>query len=182
MDNTILAAEFDAARGKRKKALTGYSIAVLAFVLIVTVPTVLAGEPLFAVFIAGGVVVSIGLIALLSWAFTKGKNLTGPAPIHPVTRAQVYTRRPPANAWGAVSHRLTQMGITFHQIGPTTLTGGKGADLFSWGTKHLVDVRPSGDHPGYTVVTVLSTPTVPLAITDYGRNAKLTNQILAAVL
>lgn len=179
MDQHILAQEYAAAEAeKRKVCLIYYS--VIGGVSVLSCLFLLALEPTVGLIALLSLAGLVGLVMLLTWAGNRA-NSGGPSPSRPVTIAQVYTRRPPANAWGAMHHGMAAMGLnTIHQVAPTQLSATKGISWTSWGSRHVVDVRPSADRPGLTVVTALTRPVFPLTFTDWGHNAKLNNQILRA--
>lgn len=190
MDRQILAAELAAVQDKRKKAIRLYSGIALAMILLPVGASFLIDPMvgLLALLVfsrasmrAGRFVVVLGLVFGIVWLIQRGISQTGPAPKTVVSYAQIHTMRPAGDAWAAACQHLQFSAIPFHQSGPTTLTAGKGMDLISWGSTHLVDVRPSADHPGHTVVTVLGYPTMPMTLVDYGRSGKVNNAILAAV-
>ena len=180
MDRQILAAELGAVQDKRKKAIRLYSGIALAMILLPVGASFLI-DPMVGLLALLVFVVVLGLVFGIVWLIQRGISQTGPAPKTVVSYAQIHTMRPAGDAWAAACQHLQFSAIPFHQSGPTTLTAGKGMDLLSWGSTHLVDVRPSADHPGHTVVTVLGYPTMPMTLVDYGRSGKVNNAILAAV-
>lgn len=120
-------------------------------------------------------------MALIVWIAERATRADGPSPRGPLSYTQVYTQMPAPVAWEAVLSRMAVAGIAHHQVAPTTVKGHKSMDWLSYGSDHLVDVRPSVERPGLTVVTILATPSVPSTMTDYGRTAKVNNHILSAV-
>ena len=183
MDRNILAAEFAAAQERRRRGLTVYGV-VCAVVIGLLIVVFWMADPLLGTVALVSFAVVFGLMALVLWMVMSAakRNAVGPSTPGPVTIGQVYVGRPQAEVWSALTTYLQFMRRSFHQSGPTTLQTGTGASFTSWGANHLIDVRPSADHQGYTVVTALGHPTLPMVLTDYGAAKKTNDELLAAAL
>lgn len=181
MDRNILAAEHAAAQDTRRKSMRLVLIIAIALIVICAGVAALV-DPIGGLVFFIGLSGILGLVVLMVWVIGLFFKVDGPSPNSPLSFAQVYTPMPAPMAWQATLQRLALMQLPHHQTGPTTVQANKTMDLLSFGSTHLVDVRPSSDRPGLTVVTILATPSVPTTMTDYGRNAKVNNEIFGAVL
>lgn len=99
----------------------------------------------------------------------------------PWSWGQVYTGATAKQCWNAMSPTISRNQLTFRRLTKTTGMAERSAGLLHRKGHHLVDVRPSEDHPGWQVVTVQSAPDLPTTVTDFGRGRAINHSLLDAV-
>lgn len=179
MDSEILASE--RAHHRRFRAI--YNIALLLVLSLAAVGLVYAS---FAVNARAGWVTTLGLLliavaVLLMWwrmdrTLPNELSSTGPWSF-----GQVYSGSARKDIWNSMGKVIVRNSMSFTRITRETgMCERPGSFLYRKGS-HLLDVRPSQDHPGWFVISVFSSPDLPTTITDFGRGRGINSALLEAV-
>lgn len=140
----------------------------------------------FSVSARSGWVVSIGfavitaLVLAMAWRMDRAHpDLL--ATTGPWSHGQVYSGSQPNEIWNSMGKVVVRHQMGFRRLTQTTAMADRpGSFLYRKGV-HLIDVRDSEDHPGWTVVSVFAAPDLPTTMTDFGRGSGINNELLSAV-
>lgn len=129
--------------------------------------------------LAGVVLITLGIVGAAWWTRRPQEGmLVSPSPW---SYGQVYSRDEQKRIWNAMGKVIVAFEMSFTRLTPhTALCERRGTFFFRKGT-HLIDVRPSQDHPGWRVITVFSAPDLPTTITDFGRGAVINQELLTVI-
>lgn len=179
MDSEILASERAHHRRFRSIYRTGLAL-------------VLGGGALGAIVLGfnisarSGWVTTIGIavvvVGVAAAALRMDRRLPGElASSGPWSFGQVYSGAQSEKIWNSMGVVLVKYQTNLNRLtGTTAMAERPGSFLYRKG-HHLLDVRDSVDHPGWTVVTVMSAPDLPTTISDFGRGQGINHELLAAV-
>ncbi|GAA2180744.1 hypothetical protein GCM10009785_12880 [Brooklawnia cerclae] len=138
--------------------------------------TLVAGVALAAV----GVQLGTEVVARRLHASRPGQD-AGPLMSGLPPRGQTRTTLRPAQVWPVIAPLLDVPESIRPPAGATTLGVRTGPRWQLAPHLCLVDVRPSSDQPGTTVVTVCSQPQRPFDLADYGLSFRRGNEVLGTV-
>ncbi len=133
-----------------------------------------------------GWIVTVGLVVIAAVVTTMALRMDRRRPDQLVTTGpwswgQVYSGHQQREIWNSMGKVLSQHGLGFRRLTNTTGLSERGGTFVYRKGHHLLDVRPSEDHPGWLVITVQSAPDLPTTITDFGRGAAINDDLLNAV-
>ena len=140
----------------------------------------------FSVSARSGWVVSIGfavitaLVLAMAWRMDRAHpDLL--ATTGPWSHGQVYSGSQPNEIWNSMGKVVVRHQMGFRRLTQTTAMADRPSSFLYRKGVHLIDVRDSEDHPGWTVVSVFATPDLPTTMTDFGRGSGINNELLSAV-
>ena len=127
----------------------------------------------------GTAVIALGVTAV---AMRMDRSRPGElASTVPWSFGQVYSGSQAEQIWNSMGEVLVKYRTNLNRLtGTTAMAERPGSFLYRKG-HHLLDVRPSVDHPGWTVVSVMSAPDLPTTLTDFGRGHGINTELLMAV-
>jgi len=127
-----------------------------------------------------GILAMAAVVALMMWRMDR----KGPEDLvtnGPWSWGQVYSGSQTREIWDHLGAVVMRHGLGVTRITRSTaMLERKASFLYRKGI-HLLDVRPSLDHPGWCVVTVQSSPDLPTSLTDFGRGRGINTELLSAV-
>ncbi|WP_341728648.1 hypothetical protein [Brooklawnia sp.] len=178
-DGEILADE----RRRQRKYGRIYRIATAALLLAAGVGVIFAG---FSVSARSGWIVLIGIVAMIAVVVAMNWRMDRKSPEDLVTTGpwswgQVYSGSQSREIWNAMGPLIMGYGLGITRLTRNTAMLERKASLLYRKGIHLLDVRPSVDHPGWHVITVQSAPDLPTSLTDFGRGRTINTQLLGAV-
>lgn len=140
----------------------------------------------FSVSARSGWVVSIGfavitaLVLAMAWRMDRAHpDLL--ATTGPWSHGQVYSGSQANEIWNSMGKVVVRHQMGFRRLTQTTAMADRPSSFLYRKGVHLIDVRDSEDHPGWTVVSVFAAPDLPTTMTDFGRGSGINNELLSAV-
>lgn len=179
MDSEILASE----RAHHRRFRTIYRIGLAVVLGGLSIGLVALG---FATSTRSGWIVLIGLLVVAAGVTFMAMRMDRKHPTElasngPWSFGQVYSGAQPEKIWNSMGAVLVKYQTNLNRLtGTTAMAERPGSFLYRKG-HHLLDVRDSVDHPGWSVISVMSAPDLPTTLSDFGRGQGINTELLMAV-